>query len=158
MAKKITSNKRGFSEILYTSKVEVSSFGTKAGIGKTGVHLQYHNPPEYSTLSKDQKEELHEWQLNNPNIKGSTKGRDNKRPNKNKSIAASVDKQVDKRLSAGINTADSEAHPDAPTEDQAMAYIMSLLKDTKAEMTPDKPILNKVTLKSFLGKVNTSPK
>ena len=40
---KITSNKQGFSEISDTSKVEVSSFGTKDGIRKTGVHLRYHN-------------------------------------------------------------------------------------------------------------------
>ena len=58
VAKKRTSNKRGSSEISDTSKVEVSSFGTKAGIRKTGFHLQYHKPPEYATLSTDQKEEL----------------------------------------------------------------------------------------------------
>ena len=55
---KRTSNKKRSSEIPKTSKVEVSSFGTKGGIGKTGVHLQYHKPPDYDTLSKDQKEEL----------------------------------------------------------------------------------------------------
>ena len=35
---------------------------------------------------------------------------------------------------------------------------MSLLKDTKAETTSSKPILKKVTLKSILGKIKTSPK
>ena len=88
----------GTSEILDNSKVEVSSFGTKAGIGKTGVHLRYNNPPEYATLSKDQKEELCEWWLKNPNRKGRTKGRDNKIPNRNKYIDSAMDKQVEKSL------------------------------------------------------------
>ena len=52
VAKKITSNKRGSSEISDTSKVEVYSFGTKAGIGNTGVHLRYQKTSEYATLSK----------------------------------------------------------------------------------------------------------
>ena len=54
MAKKRTSNKWGCSDISDTSKVEVSSFGTKSGIGKIGVHLRYHKLPDYATLSKDQ--------------------------------------------------------------------------------------------------------
>ena len=52
VVKKITSNKRGSSEISDTSKVEVYSFGTKAGIGNTGVHLRYQKTSEYATLSK----------------------------------------------------------------------------------------------------------
>ena len=56
VSNKRTSNKQGYSEISYTSKVEVSSFGTKAGIGKTGVNLRYHKPPEYANPSKYQKE------------------------------------------------------------------------------------------------------
>ena len=35
---------------------------------------------------------------------------------------------------------------------------MSLLKDTKSETTPEKPILKMFNLKSLLGKVKTSPK
>ena len=73
---KRTSNKKRSSEIPKTSKVEVSSFGTKGGIGKTGVHLQYHKTPEYATLYKYQKEEIHEWRLKKPNSKGHTKGWD----------------------------------------------------------------------------------
>ena len=56
VANKRTPNKRGSSDISDTSKVELSSFGTKAGIGKTGVHLRYHNSPGYATLSKDHNE------------------------------------------------------------------------------------------------------
>ena len=140
-ANKITSNKQGSSEISDTSKVEVSRFRTKAGIGKTVVHIWYHKPPEYSTLSKYQKEELCKWRLKNPNIKGRTKGRDNKHPNRNKSITTAVNKLVEKILSEAIKAYEAKASPDEPTDNQARAYIMSLLKDTKAETTPAKHIL-----------------
>jgi hypothetical protein len=33
----------------------------KEGIGHTGVHLQYHKPEEYTTLSKEQTDELRAW-------------------------------------------------------------------------------------------------
>ena len=69
-----------------------------------------------------------------------------------------MDKQVEKTLSAAIKAAKAEASPDAPTDDQYRAYIMSLLKDTKAETIPAKPILKKVTFKSILGNIRTSPK
>ena len=69
-----------------------------------------------------------------------------------------MNKQVEKTLSSEIKAAEAEASLDAPTDDQARAYIMYLLKDTKAETTPAKPILNKATLKSILGKIKTSPK
>ena len=56
VSNKSTSNKQRSSEISDTSKVKVSRFGTKNGIRKTLVHLQYHNPLEYAILSKYQKE------------------------------------------------------------------------------------------------------
>ena len=114
ISKKIISNKRGSSEISDKSKVEVSSFGNNAGIGKTGVHLQYHKTPEYATLYKYQKEEIHEWRLKKPNSKGRTKGRENKRPNRNKSIAAAANKQVEKTLSEAIKDAEAETSPQLP--------------------------------------------
>ena len=64
-----------------------------------------------------------------------------KRSNINKSIAAAVDKQVEKTLSAVVKANDTEAFPDSPTDDQSRAYIVSLMRDTKAETTPAKPSL-----------------
>ena len=98
------------------------------------------------------------WQLKNPNIKGRTKVRDNKRPKINKSIADAVNKQVEKTFTAAIKATESEASHDAQTDNQARAYIMLLLKETKAETTPEKPILKNVTLKSIFRKVKKSPK
>ena len=66
--------------------------------------------------------------------------------------------RVEEPLSAAIKAAEAEASPDSPTDNQARAYIMSLLKDTKAETTPAKPILKKETLKSILGNIKTPPK
>ena len=69
-----------------------------------------------------------------------------------------MNKKVEKTLSVEIKADEAETSPDASTENQARAYIMSLLKDTKAETTSSKPILKKVTLKIILGKIKTSPK
>ena len=69
-----------------------------------------------------------------------------------------MNKQVDKTLSEEIKDVEAEASPDEPTYNESRAYIMSLLKNTKAELTPDKPILKKVTLKRIIGKIKTSPK
>ena len=69
-----------------------------------------------------------------------------------------MEKQVENPLSSSIKAAKDEASPDARTDNQSRAYIMSLLKETKSEMTPAKPILMKVILKSILGKVKTFPK
>ena len=157
MLKKRTFNKKGYSEISDTSKVEVYRFGTNSGICKTEVYLQYHKHPEYATLFKDQGEELREWRLKNPNSKGRTKGWDNKLPNINKCIAAAMDKQVEKTLSAAIKSAKAEASHDAPTDDQSRSYIMSLQKDNKVETTSAKTILKKLTLKSILWKGQDVP-
>eukprot|EP00957_Ditylum_brightwellii_P025128 1902035-Ditylum_brightwellii.AAC.1 len=37
------------------------TFGRKQGIGKTGVHLCYHESNEYDQLTHEQKKELREW-------------------------------------------------------------------------------------------------
>ena len=63
VARKSTiSGKRDHGAMIADAQCEVSSgFGTKQGIGKTGVHLRYHEGNEYRKLSKAQKDELNEW-------------------------------------------------------------------------------------------------
>ena len=144
----INDRKRGAAEISDTVGAEVSSFGAKEGIGKSGVHLRYHKPDEYQELTRDQKSELREWRMNS--TQKSPKGRD-KRPkhNRNKGMAAAVEKQVVTKLTAAL-----KAHDDSTSEasdEQTRAYIMSLLK------APEKPVVaattvKRVTLKSILGK------
>jgi hypothetical protein len=100
-----------------TTGADISSFGAKKGIGKTGVHLRYHKFGEFSKLSEAQKDELNEWRESpegqkrnykkgttnkNGGNKRSKQGGEMKRKKLDKSIAstiaASVDKQVTKRL------------------------------------------------------------
>ena len=52
--------KRGAAEI---SELEanVSGFGDKSGIGKTGVHLRWYSEEEYTKLTKLQRMELNKW-------------------------------------------------------------------------------------------------
>jgi hypothetical protein len=54
---------------------EVSSmFGSKVGIGKTGIHLRYHTKEEYDDLPVEKRTELHEWRrTTNPKKKGGAK-------------------------------------------------------------------------------------
>ena len=52
-----------------SSVMEISDATTrKPSIGKPGVHLHYHKNSEYRTITQEQKDELHEWRANNPNI------------------------------------------------------------------------------------------
>jgi hypothetical protein len=159
--KRTTSNKRGAGEISDATaafnRVEISSFGTKEGIGKTGVHLRYHKSEEYSTLSSDQMDELREWRKSPEGKKQSkrkagkrdnSKGGDFKRVKRDKAMAASVNKQVEKRLAElGKQAKDTS---DEPTEDEARAYIMSLLEGVTPAVTATK---KKVSLKSIMAKV-----
>ena len=58
-------SKRGHTHISVTfaegDTSEISSFGSKSGVGKTGVHLRFHKHKEYQTLNPEQKSELKEW-------------------------------------------------------------------------------------------------
>jgi hypothetical protein len=108
VAKKRTgSHKRGAGDISDTTGADISSFGTKEGIGKSGVHLRYHKDDEYATLNRDQMDELREWRLTPEGKKQSKRkggkshkkgGGDFKRQKREQGIAASVNKQVEKRL------------------------------------------------------------
>jgi hypothetical protein len=145
-------NKRGAGEISDTMGAEVSSFGAKEGIGKSGVHLRYHKPDEYDTLSREQKDELREWR-STPAGKSKSRGKTNgnKRQKRDKGMAAAVDKQVAKKLAAALKAADEPASTE-PTDDQARAYIMSLLQVEKAPAEPAASTVKRVTLKSILAK------
>ena len=56
------SSKRGSAEVSAVSfeMTDVAAFGTKPGIGKSGVHFRYYDKSEYSKLTKEQKTELRE--------------------------------------------------------------------------------------------------
>jgi hypothetical protein len=95
-------NKRDNADISDTTgeEVEVAAFGAKKGISKTGVHPQYHHYYNYKKLSKDQKDELHEWRTRTGQGKGKGKGKSGKpdarkkpRYDTEKAIASAITKQ-----------------------------------------------------------------
>eukprot|EP00957_Ditylum_brightwellii_P078033 5931717-Ditylum_brightwellii.AAC.1 len=51
----------GGATVAGTEGEEKITFGSKQGIGKTGIHLRYHESDEYAQLTHEQKKELREW-------------------------------------------------------------------------------------------------
>ena len=106
------------------------AFGAKQGIGKTGVHLRYHDSDEYEKLTSEQKKELREWRATAGKRKPAsqkTQERSQKRQKQSeKAIAAAVEKQLAERLKSIQEAEDSE--------EKTKAYIMSIVK----EMTSSK--------------------
>ena len=105
VAKKITSKNQGSSEISDTSKVEISSFGTKASIGKTGVLIRYHKIPYYATLSIYQKEGLREWHSRTLMERAAQKGGTTSAQIETILLLLPWTKQVEKTLSEAIKSA-----------------------------------------------------
>jgi len=118
--------------------VEIAAFGTKPGIGRTGVHFRYYELSEYEKLSGPQKDELQQWRKDNPEIatggKRSKRNKKGKRKdpsennavgNNDRSIAAAVAKELDRRANES-----RDAGAAVRKENDAMrAYIMSLFND-----------------------------
>ena len=75
---------------------DVAAFGTKPGIGKSGVHFRYYDKSEYSKLTKEQKTELREWRKG-----GAERGRSDARTKKakfEKAVAAAVEKKISEQV------------------------------------------------------------
>ena len=153
--KRNSASKRGAGDISDLSGAEIASFGSKEGIGKSGVHLRWHTTEEYGPLDNDQKEELREWRKTDPAsiaYKKKNKGKKvqkkgGKTPYKrtkheNKAMAAAINKGVEKRL-ADMKKETAEA----ATPEEQRKHIMSLFED-KAK------VVKAVTLQSILHKAN----
>jgi hypothetical protein len=149
-------NKRGAGEISEAVGAEVSSFGAKEGIGKSGVHLRYHKPAEYDQLSKDQKEELKEWRDNKGKSGVCGKGKGAKKPRRD-AMAAAVEKQVAKKFAAAMKAAEAPTETTEPTDEQAKAFIMSLFKEQMKPPIVAAAVAKKVTLKSIFSKAKNEP-
>ena len=154
--------KRDHDTNVSATTADVSSttgFGSKPGVGKTGVHLRYHTHAEYKKLTSEQKVELREWRETKKKKDGKT-GKtpkdDGKDPTakQSKQIATAVAKELVKQLKP----------KDADKEDDVDAMIMSLQSATPEEKPPKKlrvsesTTVNTSALKSILQRVkNTSP-
>ena len=94
------SSKRGSAEVSAVSfeTTDVAAFGTKPGIGKSGVHFRYYDKSEYSKLTKEQKTELREWRKG-----GTERGRSDAKTKKakfEKAVAAAVEKKINEQVKA----------------------------------------------------------
>jgi hypothetical protein len=131
--KRQLTGKRDHDATISDVSVEVSAgFGSKPGIGKSGVHLRYHTKAEYSKLSSDQKLDLKEWREKNGNKESGKRKKDGKSvDSKNskkhsKSMVAAVSKEIAKLL---------QKKTDNENDDEDVnAIIMSL--QTQPTQTP----------------------
>ena len=133
VAKKRTSaSKRGRNEISGAEATDppkpASISGLRGGVGKTGVHLRFHEWEECKNLFKAQKMELKEWRDRNPDQKKPSKNID--RPTKRvkvneREVSSVVQKEVAKVLKN-----QEKAKKDAETNHWIMSVVEAGSKST----------------------------
>jgi hypothetical protein len=108
-------------------EADISAFGAKEGIGKTGVHVRYHPLAEYQKLTNGQKDELREWweTTRGDKKRGKPYNKDGKQQRNvkfklDKAIAAAVEKRVHEQIKAEVKV--------KAQGDEAEAYIMSIFQ------------------------------
>jgi hypothetical protein len=116
--------KRGSADIsdMTGEEANVSSFGTKEGIGSSGVALRYHTTEECALLPKDQTTELRKWR-HGPRGKSGKFIPKNKPNNRTKAMASAVEKKVAERMKS--------MEQDKANEGVTEAYIMSIFDKCK---------------------------
>ena len=129
--------KRGAAEISEVegnvpAKPTIASTESKAGFGRTGVHLRWHDFDEYGTLNAEQKKELYEWRQANP--EAAKRGR--KQPKKGKGRPKSyTQKQIASIINKAVATAKGQPakpEPTPPTDTDRNADVMSVLTELVA--------------------------
>ena len=161
MAKKqVAGNKRWVGQISSTDAndsenptVARMNFKVRSSIRKTGAHLCYHTPEEYSALSKDQCIELHVQQKASPNEKDKGKGQ-----KKSNCMRHTTKKQLSSVMamellnSTAMKTTQYQ-HPPPPPPPMQMD-ISSIIKEAITSHLEQANILsNSSTLHSILKKV-----
>ena len=123
-------------------------FGTKSGVGKTGVHLRYHTHAEYQKLSSEERTELREWRESQKE-KGGKTGKTKKQGNDVKSgkrLSKTEISAISKQVAKHINTQTDDKDDDEDVD----AIIKSLQSSSESEPASKKARLEETT------KVNTS--
>ena len=102
-------------------EVEVSGTIGKPSIGKTGVHLRFHKPSEYQSLTKEQKQELRQWRIDNPDVVKKLKATSPQKKVKfnKKNISTMIVKQVQTALKEAVKEEEEATNEEA--------YISSLI-------------------------------
>ena len=121
----------------------------KPSIGKTGVHLRFHKNSEYRTLNQEQKDELRESRVNNPNSpKSGSKEPSNEPSKKPKSF---MKKQVPSHIEAELKRAGESEAQQSNEEQYIMSMVEAAVTKTLNQQSDPKPQAKpKVTLKSIL--------
>ena len=122
------SSKRGSAEVSAVSfeTTDVAAFGTKPGIGKSGVHFHYYDKSEYSKLTKEQRTELREWRSKG----GAERGRSNAKAKKakfDKAVAAAVEKKISEQTKA--------SEEERMAGDKLRSLVASIVKETRETTT-----------------------
>lgn len=104
--------------------------GQKSGTGRTGVALRFHTKSEYAKLTTEQRTELREWRLQNPQA---SKGK-----KRNSGNSQSMTKAVDKAISAALAKRQKQEEKDQDDATKWQAAVMSVLQmhDTAKAATP----------------------
>ena len=140
--RRIVSEKRTAAEISgLGAEVELGKQSKKKGIGRSGVHLRYHRPDEYSKLSQPEKKELMEWRASQPVTAG--KPGEGKKKRRQAAISAAVAKQVKEELAKAKGETDVTWRPPSDEEhgtskEAIKAFLVSAFADE-----PKKPAAKK---------------
>lgn len=130
--KRNINNKRADRDAIVSDvSAEVSAgFGSKPGLGKTGVHLRYYTKDEYSKLTDEQKAELREWR-SKKGAKGTAKG------TKKKSGKTSDAKDSKKGMVAAITKELLKQLKPKEDDDDDIDGIIAALQTPKTSETTD---------------------
>jgi hypothetical protein len=172
--KRTTGTKRGHADISVTfaegDSAEISSFGSKSGVGKTGVHLRFHKHKEYQGLTPEQKSELKDWREKEIAAgRGGKSGGSGGKPQGNKGsekhINSRIDAAVAKKLAAHAKAADDKKSDEAAADSYIVSAFERMIgKKTSSNGTSSGQITASATnaqktsiLKTILGRAKNKP-
>jgi hypothetical protein len=129
--KRTAGSKRDHADISVTfaegESADISSFGSKSGVGKTGVHLRFHKHKEYQTLNNDQKAELKDWR--EKEVAAGRGGKPGGQMTRKKGKDNSSEKHINSRIDAAVArklAARAQAENDKKSDEAAAdSYIVS---------------------------------
>jgi hypothetical protein len=172
--KRTAGSKRGHADISVTfaegDTAEVSSFGSKSGVGKSGVHLRFHKHKEYQLLNPEQKSELKDWREKEiaAGRGGKSAGSASKVKSKDKSsekhINSRIDAAVAKKLAANAKAADDKKSDEAAVDGYIVSAFERLIGKKATPKAPKRQVTLGATnaektsiLKTILGRAKNQP-
>ena len=150
----MTQNKRSATQISSIefeeeSVKEVSSTTMlkKASIGKTGVHLRYHTPAKYDNLLNEQKDELREWQRQNP-LKKKSGDKEVRKGGRSKSSKRQLASVIAKELKRFVQKKEEDR-----TTSNIQVQIASMVKEAVTSHLASRPTAPATKIPSTLQSI-----